>query len=139
VARNERMFRTRTVRLPYNITDGEVATIAPGSWPNGFGTPAMIPKPLDYQTKPADYPTMETSMVRYFRAGGAGELVITTTSLQLPNGSHIDLPCTPFTTTLRGARQHWRLYSPQYSDPMAIGDFYDPKAGPFYAPTPPGP
>ena len=136
VARNDRNYRTRTVRLPYNLTDGEfadvdVATERDDPW--GATSPGYIPRPLDYETKPAAYPTMETSMVRYYRAGGQGQLVVTTTSIQLPDGLRLDLPCTPYTTSLRGARQHWRLYSAPYSNANAIGDFYDTTAGPFYA------
>jgi len=135
VARNDRNYRTRTVRLPYNITDGEfadvdVSTERDDMW--GATSPGYIPRPLDYETKPPSYPTMETSMIRYYRAGGQGQLVVTTTSIQLPDGQRLDLPCTPYTTSVRGARQHWRLYSATYSDPNAIGDFYDTSAGPFY-------
>jgi len=142
VARDDRNYRTRTVRLPYNLTDGEfadvnLATEQDNPW--GATSPGYIPRPLDYETKPASYPTMETSMIRYYRAGGQGQLVVTTTSIQMPNGLRLDLPCTPYTSSVRGARQHWRLYSPQYSDFNAIGDFYDTAAGPFYVPTPAGP
>ena len=136
VARNDRNYRSRTVRLPYNITDGESANIYLPSvqyymW--GQTSPSYTPAPLDYDSKPPQYPSMETTMLRYFRAGGQGQLIVTTASIQMPNGTRIDLPCTPYTTSYRGARQHWRLYSAQYSDHNAIGDFYDTAAGPFYA------
>jgi hypothetical protein len=93
------------------------------------------PVTVDYGTRPDKYPVLATSMLRYRRMGGMGQLALAVVSVEDPvSGQKIELPCCTYGTTYRGARQHWRLYSPGYADQRAIGDFYDDAPGPLYAP-----
>ncbi len=137
VARNDRRFTSKTVRLPYNMTDGEFARIDPAGWHQAGAqrVATYVPTALDYDSKPRDYPALETTILRYYRAGGQGTLtVVTSTITDAISGKRVELVSSPYGTSYRGARQHWRLYSPGYADGNAIGDFYDPMPGPLHAP-----
>ncbi len=137
VARNDTTYTSRTVRLPYNRTDGERSVFTAASWTNDNGrlTPHYQPLPLDYDKKPSKYPVLTTSILRYRRLGGMGAVTVVTSTIEdQVTGRRVELTCTPYGTTYRGARQHWRLYSPAYAANDSIGDFYDDAAGPFYAP-----
>lgn len=137
VARNDRHWTSRTVRLPYNLTDGERSMYTAASWLDhgGMMTPHYQPKALDLETKPGKYPLLTTTIMRYHRLGGIGSVTVTTSAIEDQiTGTRIELVCVPLGTSFRGARQHWRLYSPGYAEPNAIGDFYDDAPGPFHAP-----
>jgi hypothetical protein len=125
------------VRLPYNRADGERAVLDPAPWADAFGrkTPHQLPKALDYTSKGPKDPVLSTSILRYRRLGGMGAVTLTTVTIEDPTtGRRIELAWTPYGTSYRGARQHWRLFSPGYAETGAIGDFYDDAPGPFHAP-----
>ncbi len=137
VARNDRRLTSRTYRLPYNISDGD-RTIPARATVDSTRTvyvPHYAETPLDLDNKPSAYPVLSTSILRYRRFGGVGGLTVATSVVEdRLSGKRLELVCVPYGSSFRGARQHWRLYSPAFSDANAIGDFYDTSAGPFYAP-----
>jgi hypothetical protein len=136
-ARNDREFTSRTIRLPYNVTDQDRCSLlrtTPGG-ANGYDIPYSNPSPLDYTDKPAKFPVLTTDTLRYYRVGGTSAVYVTVTTVEdQASGRRVELLCVPYGTTYRGARQHWRLYSPGYAANGAVGDFYDDAPGPFYAP-----
>ncbi len=139
VGRNDLLHTSRTVRLPYNRSDGERSSFNAGSWSMraNRNVPIYTPTPLDFDTKPSKYPILSTTILRYHRLGGLALVTLATTSVEDPTtGRRVELSMTPLGTSFRGARQHWRLYSPAYTSTTAIGDFYgtDTAAGPFYNP-----
>jgi hypothetical protein len=151
-----------TVWLPYNTTDYERAE--PSDFPNGTSIKPKaswfaLPRDLDTESKPSQVPSMKTGIMRYGRVAGSQDLTVIRVTIDDPiSGKKTELTCMPFGTTFRGARQHWRLYSPPLSfqaagatlpghrfgvptptgprNDMPIGDFYDttPIAGPYYVP-----
>ncbi len=141
---------TRTVWLPYNTTDADKAEPDAGSsWaPTSSSNKATLGN-WDLVSKPPQSPTLTTAMVRYGKVMGASDLLIIRVTVADPvNGRTIELSCTPTTTSFRGARQHWRLYSPAYTTTGGVpaggrfapaaypcaGDYYDWGAGPYYVP-----
>ena len=137
-----------TVWLPYNLTDVDRAD--PDSGTAVFpGTDARsVLGQFDYTNKPADSPTLTTSIFRYGRVGGLQDLCVARVTIDCPDGHRIELPIIPLGTNYRGARQHWRLYSKgigclpappipgarfALSDITCIGDFYDEASGPYYS------
>jgi hypothetical protein len=87
--------------------------------------------------------------MRYGRIAGSFDITVVRVTIDDPISSKkTELTCMPFGTTYRGARQHWRLYSPALTPVAAaapghrfgnasddcIGDFYDVGAGPYYVP-----
>jgi hypothetical protein len=130
MTRDDRSSIARTVWLPFNLTDADRRK------PDVAGTLRVASlKPLDYTSKPAKAPVMSTSILRYGRSGGGADITVARVTVERPEtGRKIELTFTAFGTTFRGARQHWRLYSPAM-DPRGtvpaaddedgpIGDFY---------------
>ncbi len=151
-----------TVWLPYNTTDFERAE--PADFPVGTSMAPKtkwyaLPRAIDTESKPKQAPGMKTGIMRYGRVAGSQDLTVIRVTIDDPiSGKKTELCCMPFGTTFRGARQHWRLYSPalqfQPAGPtlpghryaptpgngarndLPIGDFYDtrPTPGPYYVP-----
>lgn len=157
VTRTDQTSLSTTVWLPYNTTDYERAepvagtSIAPTAT-TPAGSRAQL-RALDLTTKPKQAPIMQTSILRYGRVAGSYDLTVTRVVVEDPiTARKIELTCMPFGTNYRGARQHWRLYSPAWLETAAnpsaghlldipsdscIGDFYDvgpTSAGPYYVP-----
>jgi prepilin-type N-terminal cleavage/methylation domain-containing protein len=146
-----------TVWLPYNATDVERrdpiggVPVPPANYLSPTTSTFANIQPLDYTSRPPDAPVMSTSIMRYGRIAGAYDLTVTRVTVEDPiSGRKVEMTSMPFGTTYRGARQHWRLYSPGIGATTAapptghrfdlppnaecIGDFYDPTNGPYYVP-----
>lgn len=140
ILRNDQFVTSTTVRIPYNISDVDRAGSSKMPW-RITGDRA----PFDYTSKPDNLPILKTNIVRYFNMGGKGTLTALVSTVESPSGNKIELLFTASGTTYRGARQHWRLYSPGIANDdrtvppapeNAIGDFYGSNvgAGPYYVP-----
>jgi hypothetical protein len=139
VGRQDILHTSRTVRLPYNRSDAERSDFTAASFVlrENRQIPVYTPAPIDRESKPSKYPILSTSILRYHRLGGLALVTLAIVSVEDPiTGKRVELSMTPYGTSFRGARQHWRLYSPAYIAPGAVGDFYgnDTAAGPFYHP-----
>ncbi len=148
--RNDYAVLSNTVWMPFNPTDVERADPDTGTALNPGNNIRSTLGKLDYVSKPPNAPVLTTTMFRYLRVAGAGDLTVARVSIDNPDGHRVELTLTPFGTTYRGARQHWRLYSKgigadninpplpasRFSlvDKTCIGDFYDETNGPYYVP-----
>lgn len=147
--RNDFINVATTMWLPYNRTDAERSDPDTGTAINPGSDARTTLGSLDFRSKPADMPALTTSLFRYMRVAGAQDLTVARIAIDSPAGHRIEMTLTPFSTTYRGARQHWRLYSKGIGgietppmpghrfalpDKACIGDFYDEADGPYYVP-----
>jgi len=119
-----------TVRLPYNLTDQERDSARLVS---ELGGVAADYKWLDTDSKPADVPVLRTGITRFSKFMG-GNITVVRVQVEDPTtGFRRELTIVPFSTSLRGARQHWALThltqggtssgNDSYGN-APIGDFY---------------
>jgi hypothetical protein len=119
-----------SLRLPYNLADQERDHARLVS---ELGGTAADYKWLDTDSKPADAPVLRTGITRYTRFLGSNICVVRVTIEDPATGFRRELTVVPFSSSLRGARQHWALThlrqggSAGGNDSLGnapIGDFY---------------